>query len=99
MVDFISFINSTLGNLNFLLVAETISLFIKIYISMSLVIHGLKSGKFNKQLQLLLVILIGAMLSNVSWIFKVIRTNFIPELDVRFYIFLIRLAWVFSVIQ
>lgn len=102
MIDFTSFIsaiNATLGNFKFLLFAETCSLFIKLYIFVSLLVYSLKTKKSHWLVKLLLLVLIGATLSNVTWILRIIKNNFIFSIDARLYIFTMRLAWAFAVVQ
>lgn len=46
-----------------------------------------------------MIMLVSAMFSNFAWIVKLIECLFLPNLDYRFVLFPIRIAWGFSVVQ
>ena len=102
MVDFqslINIINATLGSFIFIFCAEISSLLMKSYIFLSLLVNSLKTKRAPWLVKILLLVIVGAMLSNVAWVLRILKNNFFPNMDVRFYIFIIRLAWAFTVIQ
>ncbi len=102
MVDFqffIHLINASLGSFVFIFCAEIASLLMKSYIFLSLLVNSLKTKRAPWLVKILLLVIVGAMLSNVAWVLRILKNNFFPNIDIRLYIFIVRMAWAFAVIQ
>ena len=95
----INLINYTLGNPIFLFCAETISFCIKAYLFAALLFYNFKVANRTKLVRLLLLILSGAIFANIVWIVQLLRSMVFPQIDFRIYLFLLRIAWIFSIIQ
>lgn len=78
---------------------EIVAFSTKSFLLIFLGLKGFRSSKISKPLLLLFGALIGSIFADLTWIVKLIREIFLPSLDYRILLFLIRLAWAFSLIQ
>ncbi len=100
MTYFFQEIVSILSCNPFLLATETLSLLIKIYIIVKLFVHRTENrNQFKRAWFLLILILWGSTLEDIAWIIKLLQLSVFPNLDYRLVIFMVRLAWLFAVIQ
>lgn len=89
------FLESTIGSNPVLLTITAVSFLIKGYLFVNLI------SQWNKKIIqlsyfLFLLILIGTMISDVSWIFLLFRRLFFPMLSYNTGNFLLRIAWAFA---
>lgn len=100
MTYFFQVIISILSNNYFLLATEILSLLIKSYIVVKLLVHRTeKRNQFKRAWFFLNLILLGSILEDITWIIKLLQLSIIPSLDYRIVLFMIRLAWLFAIIQ
>ncbi|MCL4361035.1 sigma 54-interacting transcriptional regulator [Candidatus Dependentiae bacterium] len=97
--NIINFINYTLGNPKFLLFAETSSFCIKAYLFGALLFYNFKVANRTRLIRLLLLILAGAIFTNIAWIVQLLRSMFFPQIEFKVFLFLLRIAWIFSIVQ
>ena len=57
------------------------------------------SNEIIRQLFFLFAILVGNMFSDLAWIVKLSQILFIPQLSYKIVLFIIRIAWVFLLVQ
>ena len=91
-----NFVHSTLQTVTgfyFLLLVFTAAFLFKIGIIVRLIMHKRQSKKTNKQIILLLVSISIAVAINFTWIIKTAHKTFLPSLDDRILLFLIRITW------
>jgi len=93
------YVGSILGNYKFLLAATSLSISLKIFILSILIKRGVLSNKTRWSFIFLLVFIIGAIVSDFAWIFKLCQLLFFRSMDYRFLLFSIRISWGFSIIQ
>lgn len=91
-------ISSFLNSYEFLFLAETISLSIKIFILFKIVRYALSSHKFDRPWILLILVVVGSLAEDLAWIVKILHT-YVPELDERIKIFFIRIAWALEIVE
>ncbi len=85
-----NYIESTIGNYPFLLVAITLSLVFKLFIFSNTIKKLLHATTRVRLWILLAVILFANMVSDVTWIIKLSTLLFIPTIDYRIMLFIIR---------
>jgi transcriptional regulator with PAS, ATPase and Fis domain len=97
---------NALSSVPFLLLAEAGSLLIKSYIIVKLFMHRTeKQTQFKKAWILLILILLGSILEDFSWIIKLSHQyilpyqSIIPNIDYRFVVLSLRIAWAFAIVQ
>src|SRR5205085_12269652 len=61
--------------------------------------RGLFSSTARRPFLFLLIVLIGSMIADSAWIFSLMRSLWFPHLYYQAYIFWVRIAWGFYVIQ
>jgi len=98
-VSFTHSLQTVLGDYRFLLAATSLSIFLKAFILVILIKRGVLSNKARKPFVFLLIFIIGTIVSDFTWIFKLCQLLFFPNMDYRFLLFSIRISWGFSVIQ
>ena len=97
--NFFYFIGNFLGSYPFILFASSLSLGLKAFILIFLAMRGIQSSTTRRPWLFLLIVLIAAMVSNLAWIIKSIQMTIFPTMDYRIVLFMLRIAWGFSVIQ
>ncbi len=99
MLQFCSTLDSFAGNPPFLLTVFSSVFILKIIILVTLFKKGFGKQKTSPQLIFLSLILISSILMNSAWIFKLTRTLWFPSFDFRLYLFWLRIAWAFFIVQ
>lgn len=91
---------NVLSSNSFLLFAETVSLIIKCYILAQIFLHRTeRHTQFQSARFLLILILTSSILEDLTWIIKLLQISFLPGIDYRIIIFMVRIAWMFAIIQ
>lgn len=93
--SFMSFFNST----ELLFVVSCLSCIAKMVLALFLGYRGWRLPKISKPLIFLLGVLLSALLTDVAWVVKLFRLLIMPEMDYRYVLFIIRIAWVSNIIQ
>lgn len=83
----------------FLLVTASISFAIKVFLLLMMILHGLRASVIQRPWYYLLPVFFGAMLSDVAWIAFNLYSLSLVASDYRPILFLIRFAWIFTIIQ
>lgn len=97
---FLEYFESIFGNFYFILAATCISFLLKTcFLCVLATAVTTHSSAIKRLWFLLIVILVSSIVPDVSWVVKLIRELFLPELDYRFVLFVIRIAWIFFIIQ
>src|SRR5579872_7015313 len=84
---------------SFLLAITTLSFALKGFILIQLVLRGLQNPTTKRPFLFLLLVLIASMVADSAWIFYLIRSSWLPDMDYRPYLFWVRISWGFSVLQ
>jgi transcriptional regulator of aromatic amino acid metabolism len=96
---FLEYIESILGSFYFILPVTLLSFFLKIGILIAVLGKTTKMERVIKPLFFLVAILIGNMFSDIAWIFKAFRELALFQLSYQHGLFIIRIAWVFFIVQ
>src|SRR5438876_1234457 len=88
-----------LNSLQFVFVATAPAFLLKLCFFAILLKRSVDFAKMERYFYLLLAILMGSMFSDFAWLVKLVRNLFIPGLDSRVALFIVRLAWVLFIIQ
>jgi len=99
MLQFFNTLDTFAGNPPFLLTVFSSFFILKIMILMTLIKKGFNRPKTPVQLIFLSIILISSILMSSAWIFKLVRQLWIPSFDYRIYLFWLRVAWAFFIVQ
>lgn len=102
MNSLFSYIEFIFGSFPFLIIINTISLFIKIYILSVLFTQNTQSSYFNKSRTYLVLVLLGGMCSDFAWILLSLRELGLFHsyaIIYTFILFLIRISWCFFAIE
>lgn len=99
MQNFLLFIDSVLGNFYLLLIVTTIFLVFKAYIFVKLITQKINKQHLYHPWLFLILVLIGSIVSDITWVFCLIRKLWIPTIDYRFYLVFVRIAWAFNALQ
>lgn len=94
------FIENVLGSYPFVLTVTSIAFAVKAYLLVTLISRSQFITTAKRSWFLLVMVLIGSMVGDSSWILKLVQCIFFPEGD--FYqlrLFWIRIAWGFAVIE
>ena len=97
-MNILLFFEQLLGSYAFLITVATISFTLKTIILTLVLAQQPSSPSIRKAYFYLLMVLLGAMISDFSWIVKLISLLFIPTMDYRIVIFWIRIAWAATVV-
>ncbi|MGB8467613.1 MAG: sigma 54-interacting transcriptional regulator [Candidatus Babeliales bacterium] len=87
-----------LSSFPFLLTVEIIALTLKCILLAALTIHGLRASKLQRPWFFLLLVLLGAMMSDAGWIASLTHKIFIG-VDYKPVLLVLRLAWAWCVIE
>lgn len=98
-LQFFSTLDSFAGNPPFLLTVFSFVFILKIIILGALINRASDKQKTSPQLIFLSLILISSILMSSAWIFKLIRQLWMPSFDYRIYLFWLRVAWAFFIVQ
>lgn len=96
---FVEYIESVLSSFYFIFFIAFISFVLKSCILAVLLKKTIYSQKTERPLVFLNLILIGNMFSDLAWIVKLSQLLFLPLLSYKIVLFVIRIAWVFFIIQ
>lgn len=99
MTQFLQSMHQVIQSNCFFLATLFVALGIKLYLLIILVIKGLKNSHATFSLILLLGVLFGSIMGDISWTVKLIRKLLIPSIPYEFYVVLIRLSWASLIIQ
>lgn len=88
-----------ISSLPFILTVECISFTLKACLLVFVILHGLRSPKVQRSWFYLIFVLIGAMFDSTSWIALSLNKVLWPTLKAKYVIFVIRIAWAWTVIQ
>ncbi len=77
---------------------SVISLSLKFIFLMFVILRGLKTKKTELSWVYLLLIFMGAMMTDITWIVHSLQNSFLPTIDRRFLIFLMRISWAFYIL-
>ncbi|MGB8367570.1 MAG: sigma 54-interacting transcriptional regulator [Candidatus Babeliales bacterium] len=94
-----NYVETVISSYPFLLIAITLSFLLKLFI-FSNTIKQLLHATSQFRLWLLLTIILSAnMISDFTWITKLSTFLFIPTMDYRIMLTIVRIAWAFTIIQ
>jgi len=96
---FLEFFESILSSFYFILLATSISFLLKLGILVALIRKTFGAVRVERPLFFLFAILVGNMFSDLSWVLKLSQMLFFPQLSYSIVLFIIRMAWVFVLIQ
>ena len=96
---FLEYIESILGSFYFILPATLLSFFLKLGILIALIRKTANMERVIRPLYFLVAILIGNMFSDIAWIFKAFRELGLFQLSYQHGLFIVRIAWVFFIVQ
>lgn len=99
MTQLLQLVHQVIQSNSFFLATLFVALGIKLYLLIILVLKGLKHSHATFSLVLLLGVLFGSIMGDVSWTVKLIRKLLIPSIPYEFYVVLIRLSWASLIIQ
>jgi len=99
MTSIIELFNSLFGSLPFMFAAVCVSIAVKTSILALFIKKGIHVQKISKPLIFLLLAIIGTLVCNFGWLFKLVHTLFFPTGDYTFIRFWIRLSWAFHLVQ
>lgn len=96
---FLEFFESILSSFYFILIATSLSLLLKLCILVALIKKTVKMDAIARPLFFLFAIIIGNMFSDLAWVLKLSQLLFFPQISYQIVLFIIRIAWVFFLVQ
>lgn len=96
---FLEYLETILGSFYFILPATLISFFLKLGILIALNKKMMSMDSIIYPLYFLIAIIIGNMFSDLAWILKSSREVFLFQFNYQIILFIIRIAWVFFLVQ
>jgi len=99
MINFFTTLESIFGSYSFVFGVTTISFLLKASLLIFLIIHGLKPSTPQRAWTLLILVLIGGLFNDSSWMLALSKSLFFPEMDIRLRLFWIRIAWGFAIVM
>src|SRR5579872_4280363 len=96
---FLEYVESILGSFYFILPATLLSFFLKLGILTALMRKTVTMDKAIKPLFFLGAILVGNMFSDIVWVLKSCRELYVFEFSYQYALFVVRIAWVFFIVQ
>ncbi len=99
MVNLIDFLGMLLNSQQFLLTVTIASILFKTFILATLIKRGVSTPGTQRPWFLLSLVLIATMIIDSAWIFKILQNLFLPNVDHRIWVFWLRLAWAFTIVQ
>ena len=98
MGNLIEILYSYVNSWFFLGCVSLISLSLKFIFLMFVILRGLKTEKTERSWSLLLLIFIGAMMTDATWIIYSLKNTILPTIDRQFVMFAIRITWAFYIL-
>ena len=96
---FLEFLESILSSFYFILLATSFSFLLKLGILIALISKTVNMERVVRPLFFLVAILVGNMFSDLAWVLKLSQLLFLPQLGYQVVLFIIRIAWVFFIVQ
>ena len=96
---FLEYIESILGSFYFILPATFLSFLLKLGILIALIRKTVGMNTIARPLFFLVAILIGNMFSDIAWVLKSCRELVLFQLSYQNSLFIIRIAWIFFIVQ
>src|SRR6266478_654483 len=96
---FLEYIESILGSFYFSLPATFLSFLLKLGILIALIRKTVGMNTIARPLFFLVAILIGNMFSDIAWVLKSCRELVLFQLSYQNSLFIIRIAWIFFIVQ
>jgi len=96
---FLEFFESIFSSFYFILFATSLSFLLKLSFLIALIKKIVKMDIVVRPLYFLLAILVSNMFSDLAWITKLSQLLFFPQLSYKIVLFIIRIAWVFVLMQ
>lgn len=96
---FLEFLESILSSFYFILFATTLSFLLKLGFLVALIRKVANMTFIVQPLFFLFAILIGNIFSDLAWILKLSQILFFPQVSYQIVLFIIRIAWVFVMVQ
>src|SRR3990167_8670269 len=93
----LSAVQDFLASYEFLFLAETIAVIVKVSVLAKLFKYITNSKKFEKLWLFLVLAIIGSLAEDLTWIIKILEIN-VPEFDKRIWIMFVRVSWVLALI-
>ena len=98
MLNLLHLFYQAINTYQFVFCIELISFITKAILLCIILLQGLRSRKTHIAWFFLLLVFIGSMFSNIAWIISVLHKLFLKNIDYRLVVFIIRIAWAFSII-
>lgn len=100
MITLFSYFDAIFGYQPFLFLVTLVSFALKVYIVANLFLQGHKTGMNNKRPWFfMMLVLISAAIVDFAWITTLIRTLWMPTMDLRIFLFPLRISWGFFALQ
>lgn len=99
IIDLLQILDTFLGSYPFLLFVFLFFFILKTYLLVTLGKNLINAKIAARPALFLIFVLIGALVGDSAWIFKIVKTLFLPHFDLRIYIFWLRISWGFYIIQ
>lgn len=96
---FLEFFESILSSFHFILLATSLSFLLKLSFLIALIRKMMKMDTVVRPLSFLFAIIVGNMFSDLAWVVKLSQSLFLPQLSYNIVLFIIRVAWVFVIVQ
>jgi len=91
---------SLFDTLPFFILAQLIAIGVTIYTTILLVVRRPAEQFFLPQIKkTLLLILLASICEDLAWLVNILKLTCLPTIDLRLVILIIRIAWIFSIIQ
>lgn len=95
----LEFFESVLSSFYFILLATSLSFLLKMGLLISLIRKIVNVDTMARPLYFLFAIIVGNMFSDLAWVLKLSQSLFFPQLSYNLVLFVIRVAWVFVIVQ
>ena len=93
-------LSQIINSLPFFISIETASILAKICILIWLLLSNkIIKSSLNSIRIFLVLILLGALLEDLAWVVNTLETSILPSIDSRAAILLLRVAWIFTIVQ
>src|SRR5258708_2983675 len=96
---FLEYLESVLSSFYFILFVACVSFVLKFCILFTFIKKTIYSDKINRPLFFFILFLFGNMFSDLAWVVKLSQLLFFPQLSYKVVLFVIRIAWIFFLIQ